>query len=455
MPLSKTAQTRLMSALDEVATLITSGEHPNDAIVKAASTTQIPAGHIHLMVNAVNTGATNAHRMAHETTLEKSSEFPLANTDKILSEIYPDHVKTKKAHQQSSVISTDYSSSPNWLHDQAKREKLSRDINWSMTDKKVNYIKEDKSVKAAYSKTIKMKKDVATKKLDVAELEDIATKIGSELREYFKQTNSYNYNTVKSNAVLMFGKQAEAILLPMVPKKQLVFSDEGSHNNEVRPYSLIQSLIKLAEEYKTKVAAYNNAVKATNEEAAKLMLPFGAGPKQGLSVLEDRLSTIEKNSGLGGFLTGAMGIMNARNLGSNIAGSYPGLRPTDSLERGTFNDLTDPGHESEIRNIQSEALLNDLMANDDVIQGYDPEEVVDAFNEVSQIAPFAANKKVIMRDLMRKRLAGGSQALDQFTTSETLKQQDMLKGLNTLPERSNPYSQSVMKDLGYGSSSSK
>ncbi len=449
MPLSKEAQKNLMTALDAVATHISSGEHPNDAVVKVASDMQIPAGHIHLMVNAINTGSTNAHRMSHDNTLEKASSFPLASTDKILAELYPDQVKTKKAQQQASVISSDYKSSPNWLNAQSKREKLARNINWSMTDKKVNYIKEDKSAKEAYCKTIKMKKDVDAKKLAVTAITGEADKVANELREYFKQTNSYNYKTVKANAEIMFGKQASAILEPIAPKKQVVFSDEGYHNNEVKPYTLIQSLIKLAAEYKTKVDEYNQAVKVANVEGAKLMLPFGAGPKQGRSVLEDRSSTIEKSANVLPFLTSAMGLMNARNLG-NMANQYTPLRSPESLQAGTFNDLTDPGHESEIRNIQSEALLNDLMANDDVIQGYDPEEVVDAFNEVSQIAPFAANKKVIMRDLIRKRLAGGSQAIDQFTTSETLKQQDMLKGLNALPERSNIYSQSVMKDLGYG-----
>ena len=103
---------------------------------------------------------------------------------------------------------------------------------------------------------------------------------------------------------------------------------------------------------------------------------------------------------------------------------------TRDLETKDLRSLMDPSHDSEIRNIQSEALLNDLLANDDVIKGYDPEEAVDAFNEVSQLAPHAVNTKVIMRDLMRKRLAGGASAIDQFTIGDTLGQQEKMRNLN-------------------------
>jgi hypothetical protein len=122
----------------------------------------------------------------------------------------------------------------------------------------------------------------------------------------------------------------------------------------------------------------------------------------------------------------------------------PGSQLSTDLERKDLQDLMDPAHESEIRNIQSEAMLNDLLANDEVIKGYDPEEVIDAYNEVSQFAPYASNKKAIMRDLMRKRLAGGAAALDQFTVGEALKQQDTMRTMSS----PNEDSMRAFQDLG-------
>jgi hypothetical protein len=116
----------------------------------------------------------------------------------------------------------------------------------------------------------------------------------------------------------------------------------------------------------------------------------------------------------------------------------------ESLQEKSLQDLMDPAHEMELRNLGAEGLLNDLMANDEVIRGYDPEEVVDAFNEVSQLTPYAAGKKAIMRDLLRKRLSGGGQALDQFTVGDAINTQQKLQDIS-LPK---PQNISVLQNIG-------
>src|SRR6185369_16381767 len=117
------------------------------------------------------------------------------------------------------------------------------------------------------------------------------------------------------------------------------------------------------------------------------------------------------------WMSGALGLFGApaavRDIAKKVPGNYP--TPGSELAQKDLQDLMDPGHESEIRNIQAEAMLNNLMANDEIIKTHDPEDVLDAFNEISQVAPRMSTSTAVMRDLIRKRLSGGAGALDQFS----------------------------------------
>lgn len=75
--------------------------------------------------------------------------------------------------------------------------------------------------------------------------------------------------------------------------------------------------------------------------------------------------------------------------------------------------LEDPDFKNEGQAIDAKYTLADLMSNDDIIKGYNPDEVLEAFNDISEVAPEAARSGVIMRDLLRRHLTqGGLQAMD-------------------------------------------
>jgi hypothetical protein len=89
-------------------------------------------------------------------------------------------------------------------------------------------------------------------------------------------------------------------------------------------------------------------------------------------------------------------------------------------------DLSSPVHIDELRQIRSRAMLSDFLANDDVISGYAPEEVTNAYNEISQLSPRASSQPAIMRPLLRKRLTAGSvepfEAQQMADIEKTIKQ---------------------------------
>lgn len=448
-PLTKQSEKRILDALDVTSDLINEGIHPDDAIVKAATELKVPKGHIQLMVNAINTGATNAKRQNASTLEEKAASFPLANTENIMNKMYPDEVKTKKEAYVSTVVSDEYSRAPTWNKAIKSREKAAACLDWKMTDKKIE-IETDEflPMKKAMATIQKLTKEAETKRLELAKVRETSIKLASQLDEYFSSVDHIPFEEVKDNSVIYFGKVAETVLTHIKPREhRSVYTKVASirpFSLNIAPYSIINDVIENAKKFATASNDYKLAVKIANEEAVKLLAPFARGPESGCSVLGNQLSAeiLEKDAGIGGAFMGGLNYMNTSKIVGEIAKKSPlSFHAKDELVSDDYASLTDPAHESEIRNIQSEALLNDLMANDEIISGYDPEEVIDAYNEISQIAPFSADKKAIIRDLMRRRLAGGPQALDQFTVADMLKSQDLMRRIN-MPQ--DTYSKSVL-----------
>ena len=86
-----------------------------------------------------------------------------------------------------------------------------------------------------------------------------------------------------------------------------------------------------------------------------------------------------------------------------------------------MRELSEPAHETKLKTIRTQAMLHDLMANDPVISGYEPDQVVNAFNQVNQLAPQAMQQRMVAQTLMRKFLEQDSN-VDLF-------EQDSLLGM--------------------------
>jgi hypothetical protein len=75
-----------------------------------------------------------------------------------------------------------------------------------------------------------------------------------------------------------------------------------------------------------------------------------------------------------------------------------------------FQSLTDADHEQALKTIRAKGVLHDLVLNDPVISGYDPQDVAMAFNEISELAPNLVDSPGMIQSVLRKRLEAGSLA---------------------------------------------
>jgi hypothetical protein len=67
---------------------------------------------------------------------------------------------------------------------------------------------------------------------------------------------------------------------------------------------------------------------------------------------------------------------------------------------------------SERKALDTQIMLYDFMKNDEVLRRADPSTVISAFNEISRLAPYTAEKPALMRSLLRRSVE--ARGLDPF-----------------------------------------
>jgi hypothetical protein len=167
-------------------------------------------------------------------------------------------------------------------------------------------------------------------------------------------------------------------------------------------YAQVACTLKLAQAHAEAVETLA-AVKEGAEQRLASLSPF---PQRGSGSTPSPASSslLKAGSWLTPLLTGA-----AAGAASNMRNSVSPANAAASIE----SELDDPDHLDELRGIQSRAMLAEMLNNDQVISGYAPEEVTNAYNEMVQLSPSAADQPALMRPLLRKRLsAGGTEPFD-------------------------------------------
>ncbi len=66
-----------------------------------------------------------------------------------------------------------------------------------------------------------------------------------------------------------------------------------------------------------------------------------------------------------------------------------------------------------MRKIKAHSMLNSMLTDpDSPISGHDPDDVIGAYNEISQLAPRAAEQPAAVKPLLARRLQGNVQPFE-------------------------------------------
>jgi hypothetical protein len=451
--MSKEGEVRLRAALDEVVDLVNDGEHPDDAIYKVASERSLPIGHVNLMVNAYNTGRTTRHREAHDSLLEKAADFPIADPVAILDRLFPAQVKSAAAVERASGISIEYSLSPTW-YDRSRRdssmEKAAAVAPWAMTDRPVPAYPSVRDEEAGERIKITRQKAAAAEESERREASRIQDEIVAKfekLAEFFATPGNLRLPDVKENVETLFGKEGMAVYNHLRRTRPTLLKRAGIgrfHSAMGEPYHTIGRIVELSSLLRQLVPEQEKQAASRRTALEALSVPFA--PARRGSIL-DPLSSSGAEKAAGGF---------EHNLGALMAHDFLGqitdtLRPDEkeNVVQKQLSQIATPEHEQELRNIQTRAMLEDMLAGDPVISGYDRDEVMGAFNDLSRLAPRASQQPLLMQGLLRKRLQQG--ALDPFESDSIVGTENKLKDTGVAPKppitgvhKSGPQSTSVL-----------
>jgi len=422
-PMDKAAEDRLLGAVKEAVAWVEDGIDPTDAIAKVAGDLNLNADTTALLVQAYNTGRTAFQRESNSgDILGKMAEFPLARVEDVIGRLWPSEPQLPK---QASVCDDHVpdcflrppSITPRrelQLREKAASVKLPR------TEQPV--VPGDPNIKMAkaYGQAQRQEKIVEEARYQSKVARDRYLSSLSKLADYFIEAPLFraSFEDVEYNGQLMFGEPAKHAMDYVYARNKMTekrASGTPFRLSEVDPnsppYTLLKAAIDRGREVLAAQREHQQLQKKAQTEMTETLRPFCSLPSPAptpFSVLGSSDSTsaaidqpsFDKTAGIFGSLL-------AGGAGAAMRGQL-GPKPQSDMVAGAQNELTDPQHLNALRQIEAQTMLNDFLSNDEVLSGHDPEEVLQAYNEVVELSPHAATQPAVMRPLLRKRLSQGS-----------------------------------------------
>lgn len=428
--LSRQDEERISSAMSAVVDMTNSGTPPNEAIFKTASKDKMSAGFVRLMCSAYNNGVSLHCIRSGDTVASKVAEMPLADAKDVLIRMFPDSPETP-ATESRQKVSSEYEAPPV----RSMRPMTRLDHAMLITPPPAYKRKSDplpkyrvKKQARAFSKFHNLK-DKASK--TAGSLTNTAfefEKARLALANYFRTQDRIPFGTVRKMAEAQYGNKAARLLGTLAGEHTWLDKQADDGNPLVdwsrEPYSQIERCFELASNF----LALKEKTAADNSEYAKhaedLFSPFDEANTEHIygSVLdhqEKQAANVMAPVGIGAIIG---------NSASNVAAKMKERQ--NQVIKEKMEELSSPAHEDNLRTIRTTAMLHDFMLNDPIISGYDPRQIIEAFNSISSTAPRAADRSLMMRPLIRKYLEQG--IMDPFDsdmlagTERTLQQIDTL-----------------------------
>jgi len=453
--LSKKAEERLLSAVRDVCRELDSHpQTPTQAVIKVARDARLEPGLVPLLVQAYNTGQVTLQREQHNSALEKFAEVPLADAYEVLKELYPKHVETPQELRTKTAVSDEYSVPPRpSLLEQRAAFKRRR---------------ESLSGKFAAAPQLPPKPLVETRSRQFGTFLAQEKRAAEELRRQqgkARDTLTNNlvalagYFKVAHHGCLSLGEVEADCTAAWGPEVTSLFDGltRGLYRQQKRAAALPLSLrvVDLTETphswVKLALDARRRWLKLSTErkEHQEARLAKTAAEVEGLWVSAPEESVLgPATPGESEQAKKAAGLLSTLGLGTLATTGLRGMAPapTGDLVDSVLSKLESPQHEEKLRSIQAKADLTDFMANDPVISGYandDPDQVLDAYNEISQLSPRAATQPALMRALLRKKLTRGEGGVEPTEIGQIV---DLERGLRqNVEQRVPPKTGSVLE----------
>lgn len=413
-------EAKLLKAATTVRDLVDTGQHPNDAVEKVANDLGLQPGQIELVCYAINTGKQLGQIRNNSTVLRKFAAFDLAEPHIVIKRIYPTHTEKQK-EAQSQLISSDYLFPPSFVgkrsceQDKARLRKTAT----ALVDTKPGPLPDNRDHNLLRLLTDQQlaKKSYDRACTDKRKADEVMYTHFENLVDYFRTpvAHRFSFPEVDQVAQSAFGKLASDLMGSALDYMKENKSKRFTSFREKRAtvLTVIKHEIDLDDKPFSFIKGALNAVQNVIQ-AQKIAEQY----KYRYLNLCDQLKMYITESFQHGLSTEKSGFFGSPALAGAVAGSLQqSMRNVPASQPNPVEDMVqkidDPSHLNEMRKIKAHAMLNSLITDpDDPISSYDPEQVVNAFNEISQLVPRSSMQPFIMRPVLRRYLESNVQPFE-------------------------------------------
>jgi hypothetical protein len=440
--LTKQSEKIILAAVSEVVSEVQDGLKPTDAVVKVARDGDLSPNFIRLVCTGYNRGATNFQRESSDSVLDKMAEFPLADADRVIAEIWSTEDK-----EAATAVSDEYSAPvvPTGIFKAAARNKL---LSTPLT-KEAGLNQESghdpdtsghkMSFDHAYQKVSGLRRKALVKRSEYTMAQDqLLAQLGS-LADSFKHDKKAA-RQARYAAGQVLGDSGARIMDFVLQRNKVAAETQPVPtrvNWDVSPYRDIKECLAAAQHVNEKKAEFHNFVDEAEKEAGDLMRPF----TNGLSVEAQKEVSILDPMSKKAF-SPTFGLMGLGQLREAISDEKHEPKRQARVQN-LATDLEDPSHEQTLRKIQTQTMLADLLSEDEALSGYDPDDVLNSYNELAQMSPRTANQPAFVRAFLRKNMAQGS--------PETFEAKEVADVEKTLTDTQNPYKETTIDEVKFSS----
>lgn len=390
--MSRADEQRVMAALERAVSLTNSGTPPSEAICKVATDEHFTPAVVRRMVEAYNVSKTLAH-MKHASGPERAASFPLAQADEVLAKMYPKHVVSPAEKAAAEYRPGMSGEKVNHMRPAAPG------LPW---EKRAEAYPQDPNILAgkALGRLSGFKKAAERARAEYRGTFDRLTYCLKDASNCFRMLRHEPFASVEKKAVAEYGVVGRSLMdtvyemAGLKEKRADEFPAHAIFDAGREPYRQLAEAVKLAHELQDR-AAESAAKEAAYDACRREVAPEKEEPV----LLGDLLGgsnlpfAHEKAAG-GVFFSPTQAL-------ETLAGD------PESAQAEAQAAVFDPEHEAQLQGVKTQAMLNDFISNDPILSSYDPEEVMSAYNQISQLTPSLAQQPAMMRGLLRRVIQQG------------------------------------------------
>lgn len=413
---------QLSAAVEKISDYCAEGCSPNTAIIKTAKEMNLTPDRLPILVNAYNAGATADHWAQHDSVRSKTASFPIANLAKIRSELYPDQVKKAAARQRPMRADNAFSLSAGALFQKDPLDCYRGQVPMQKTASapsadQLSNTNRDLRLQLRFTQ----EQTDAAMELANAELYDRMDKLAGILR----RPEMPSFGDMCKTAAAVYGKKGGEVMQYIAETYPTVKVAKYSPGTELLPAThdffkqfeeVLNSLDTCGKLKNTQVIVRSKcaAVEQEMDEAWKSEIHGSEMHRALLTPIQVKKAALEmRKEALREELDATRPFSRLETM------LHPEWQGATEREYGILNTLNDPLHEARMRKIMNESLFIDIMNSDEFLKEQDPEEVLEAYNDLLEVAPHLRGKKILVRQALKEYLASGT--LDLPTAGQLTK----------------------------------